>query len=114
MCSRVSTELTRMTGVEVLVVERRGKLRLNPQSPLERDDRGVLMESCVGCGRVADSELNVTVEASSEAGRCRGVGIENIRDALRRAPPGETDRVAMANEDIECPVLAFCGAGPGA
>lgn len=87
-----------MTGVDVFVVERRGKLRLKPQSPFERDDGCVLMESWVGCGRVALSELKVTVDANSEAGRCNGAGIENMRDALRRAPPGETDRVDMADE----------------
>ena len=38
-------------------------------------------------------------EAISEAGRCIGAGTENIRDALRRAPPGETDRDAMVNDD---------------
>lgn len=37
-----------MTGVEVFVVERRGRLRLNPQSPFERDDEGVLIERWVG------------------------------------------------------------------
>ena len=87
-----------MIGVEVFVVERRGKLRLNPQSPFERDDGGVLIESWVGCGRVALSDLKVTFSASSAAGRCSGAGIENMREALRRAPPGDTDRDAIVNE----------------
>ena len=84
-----------MTGVEVLVVERRGRLRLKPQSPFEREDGGVLMESSTGCGRVAVSELKVTVEANSDAGRWSGAGMANILEALRRAPPGETDFVAI-------------------
>lgn len=94
-----------MTGVEVFVVERRGRLRLNPQSPLERDEEGVLIERWVGWGRVALSELKVDCEAISEAGRCKGAGTENIRDALRRAPPGETDRDAILNDDapVPCP-----------
>ncbi len=48
MCSCVSIELTRMIGVEDLVVERRGRLRLKPQSPFEREEGGVLMESSIG------------------------------------------------------------------
>lgn len=48
-------------------------------------------------------------EAISEAGRCNGAGTENIRDALRRAPPGETDRDAMVNDDAPVPRLTLRG-----
>ena len=84
-----------MTGVDDLVVERRGRLRLKPQSPFEREEGGVLTESSTGCGRVAVSELNVTTDANSDAGRRRGAGMANILEARSRAPPGETDLVAI-------------------
>lgn len=50
----------------------------------------------VGYGRVAVSELNVAVEDRSPIGRGRGAGIENNLEALKRAPPGDTLRAAMA------------------
>lgn len=37
----------------------------------------------------------MTVEANSDAGRWSGAGMANILEALRRAPPGETDFVAI-------------------
>src|SRR5271168_1327481 len=98
MCSIVSTDSTRSNGVEVFVVDRRGKGRFKPQSPLESEDGGVVIVRWVGYGRVAVSELNVTVEDRSPIGRGRGAGIENNREALKRAPPGDTLRVAMAVE----------------
>jgi hypothetical protein len=84
-----------MKGVEVFVVDRSGSGRFKPQSPFDNEDGGVVIVRWVGCGRVAVSELKVTVEASSAVGLERGAGMENNRDALRRAPPGETLRVAM-------------------
>jgi hypothetical protein len=44
MCSNVSIALTRMKGVDVFVVDRRGKGRLNPQSPLTSEDWGVVID----------------------------------------------------------------------
>jgi hypothetical protein len=85
-----------MRGVEDFVVARNGKGRLRPQSPLEREDGGVVIVRWVGCGEVAVSEPNVTVDAKSCPVRDKGAGIENIRDALRRAAPGETPREAIA------------------
>src|ERR1700734_1817376 len=99
MCSILSIYSTRSNGVEVFVVDRRGKGRFKPQSPLESEDGGVVIVRCVGYGRVAVSELNVAVEDRSPIGRGRGAGIENNREALKRAPPGDTLRVAMA---VEC------------
>jgi len=99
MCSIVSTDSTRSKGVDVFVVERRGKGRFKPQSPLQSEDGVVVMVRWVGYGRVAVSELFVAVEDSSPIGRGRGAGIENNLDALNRAPPGETLRLAMA---VEC------------
>jgi hypothetical protein len=98
MCSIVSTDSTRSNGVEVLVVDRRGSGRFKPQSPLESEDGGVVIVRWVGYGRVAVSELNVAVEDRSPTGRGRGAGIENKREALKRAPPGDTLRVAMSVE----------------
>jgi hypothetical protein len=57
-----------MKGVEVLVVDRRGKGLLNPQSPLVSDDWGVVIARWVGCGRVAESELKIAVEERSGCG----------------------------------------------
>ena len=99
MCSIVSTDSTRSNGVEVFVVDRRGKGRFKPQSPLESEDGGVVIVRWVGYGRVAVSELFAAVEDRSPIGRGRGAGIENNREALKRAPPGDTLRVAMA---VEC------------
>jgi hypothetical protein len=79
-----------MKGVEVFVVDRRGRGRLKPQSPRANDVWGVVIERWVGCGRVAVSELNMAVEESSPAGRGSGGGMEKIRDARKRAPPGDT------------------------
>jgi hypothetical protein len=54
-----------------------------------------VIERWIGCGRVAVSELKIAVEERSLAGRGRGFGIENILDARRRAPPGDTLLEAM-------------------
>ena len=54
-----------------------------------------MIERWIGCGRVAVSELKIAVEERSLAGRGRGFGIENILDARRRAPPGDTLLEAM-------------------
>ena len=56
MWSIESTCLIRIIGVEDLVVDFKGNGRLNPQSPLPREDCGVSIEACVGYGRVAVSE----------------------------------------------------------
>ena len=95
ICSKVSIFLTLITGVEDLVVERRGKGRFNPQSPFASDDWGVVMDIWVGCGSVEVSELNPPVDDISPAGRGSGGGIEKTLDARRRAPPGDTLRDAI-------------------
>jgi hypothetical protein len=84
-----------MKGVDVFVVDRKGKGRLKPQSPVFRDDEGVVIDRCMGCGRVAVSESKIADEESAPAGRGKGGGIENTLDALSRAPPGETLRDAI-------------------
>ena len=84
-----------MNGVEVFVVDRRGKGRLKPQSPRTSEDWGVVIERWIGCGRVAVSELKTAVEERSPAGRGSGGGMEKILDARRRAPPGDTLRDAI-------------------
>lgn len=38
ICSKVSIDSTRIIGVDVFVVARKGKGRLKPQSPLASDD----------------------------------------------------------------------------
>jgi len=43
MCSNVSIASTRMKGVDVFVVDLKGRGRLNPQSPLAREDWGVVI-----------------------------------------------------------------------
>jgi len=86
-----------MTGVDVLVVDRSGKGRLRPQSPLASDDWGVVIERCMGCGRVAVSELKIAVEERSPAGRGSGGGTEKSLDARSRAPPGDTLRDAIVS-----------------
>ena len=94
-----------MKGVDVLVVDRRGRGRLKPQSPLFREDWGVVMESWTGCGSVAVSELNIAVDERSTDGRGRGAGIENILDARKRAPPGDILRDAiMPRSQSQAPV----------
>lgn len=77
------------------MVDRRGKGRFSPQSPFESEEGGVVIVRCVGCGKVAVSELYVADESKSVAGLGRGAGIENNREARRSAPPGDTLRVAM-------------------
>jgi hypothetical protein len=103
MCSIVSTDSIRSSGVEVFVVDRRGKGRFRPQSPFDSEDGGVVIVRWVGYGRVAVSELFAAVEDRSPIGRGRGTGMENNRDALKRAPPGDTLRVVMA---VECQMSA--------
>ena len=91
----MSIDSIRITGVDVFVVDRRGKGRLKPQSPLASDDCGVMTERWIGCGRVAVSELNTAVDERSLGVRGRGGGIEKTLEARNRAPPGETLREAI-------------------
>lgn len=86
---------TRIIGLDVLVVDLKGKGLLKPQSPLASDDCGVMIDRCVGWGRVDVSDPNIAVDERSVAGLGRGGGIENILEALNRAPPGETLRAAI-------------------
>ena len=79
-----------MKGVDVFVVARNGNGRLKPQSPLFRDDCGVVIERWMGWGRVEVLELKIAVEERSLVGRGSGGGIEKTLDARRRAPPGDT------------------------
>lgn len=69
-----------------------GKGLLKPQSPVIRDEDGVVTERCVGKGIVAVGEECLVAEEKSPGGAGMGAGIENIRDALRSAAPGETLR----------------------
>ena len=91
----MSIDSTRIRGVDVFVVDLRGNGRFKPQSPFESEEGGVVIVRWVGYGKVAVSELKVTVEVNSAAGFGRGAGIENSRDALSRAPPGDILRVAI-------------------
>ena len=92
MCSNVSIVSTRIIGVEVFVVDRKGNARLRPQSPRCRDAQGVAIERWMGYGSVALSDRN--------SGRGNGGGTENIRDERRRAPPGDTVREAIVALEI--------------
>lgn len=113
MCSKVSIDLTFMNGVEVLVVDRRGKGLLNPQSPLFNDDWGVVTVRWVGYGRVAESELKIAVEERSGCGWGRGDGIEKTLEARRSAPPGDTLREAIVDrKGLDVDVLNPRIAGP--
>ena len=95
MCSNVSIASTRMKGVDVFVVARKGRGRLNPQSPFAREDWGVVIVWWIGCGSVAESEPKLACEERSPPGRGRGGGIEKTREALSRAPPGDMLRDAI-------------------
>lgn len=68
---------------------------MNPQSPLAREDCGVVIDWWIGWGRVAVSESKTAFEDRSPIGRGKGGGIENTLDARKRAPPGETLRDAI-------------------
>lgn len=68
---------------------------MNPQSPTIREAGGVVTERCVGNGVVAVSDLCLVARERS-VGADIGAGIENIRDALNSAAPGETLRAAGA------------------
>jgi hypothetical protein len=95
MCSNVSIASTRMKGVDVFVVARKGRGRLKPQSPLAREDWGVVIVWWIGCGNVAESDVKMAWEERSLAGRGSGGGIENTLEALSRAPPGDILRDAI-------------------
>jgi hypothetical protein len=88
-CSNVSIASTRMKGVEVFEVARKGRGRLNPQSPFAREDWGVVIVWWIGCGSVAESELKMACEERSPTGRGSGGGIEKTLEARSRAPPGD-------------------------
>jgi len=104
MCSKVSIAFIRIIGSGVglflrfeMELRGRGKGRLKPQSPLARDDLGVVIERWIGCGRVAVSELKMAVEEISLDVWGRGAGMEKTLDARRRAAPGDTLRVAIVS-----------------
>lgn len=96
ICSNVSIAFTRMNGVDVFVVDRKGRGLLKPQSPLLSEACGVVMERLTGCGSVAVSELKIAVAESSPDDRGSWGGIANTLEARRRAPPGDTLRAAIA------------------
>jgi hypothetical protein len=95
-CSYVSIASTRITGVDVLVVDRKGKGRLKPQSPRANDVCGVVMERLMGYGSVAESELKLLLDERLGKGRGRVGGIANSLDARRSAPPGDVLLDAIA------------------
>lgn len=79
-----------ITGVEVLVVDFRGKARLRPQSPLPSEDCVVSIAACVGYGVVAVSESRVEIAEKSGLGRGRGGGREKSLDVLNRLAVGDS------------------------
>lgn len=97
-----------ISGVDDLVVDRRGSDRLRPQSPLDNDEGGVVIVRCVGCGRVAELDSNLVVELKLSTGRDKGAGTENMRDALSRAAPGETLRVDILGAWDAGPWRVYC------
>lgn len=101
MCSYVSIASTRMRGVDDFVVDRRGSGRFMPQSPRARDDCGVVIVWRTGCIRVAVSEEKIACDESWSAGLDNLGGIAKILEARRRAPPGDTVRVAIVAVAIE-------------
>ena len=90
-CSLESTCLTRIRGVEDLVVDFRGSGRLNPQSPRERDVEGVVTVCRVGYGVVAEEDRFWVAVVTLFFGGFNGAGSENMRDDRSRAPPGDID-----------------------
>lgn len=90
MWSIESTLSMKMVGVDVLVVDLRGKARLRPQSPRPRDDSDVSIAARVGYGRVAVSESKFAVPVKSEAGLGRGGGREKSLEFLSRLAVGES------------------------
>jgi hypothetical protein len=81
--------------VDDFVVDRRGRGLLKPQSPRASDDCGVVIEARIGCGKVAESDVKMAEEDCCSIGRGKGGGIANTLEARRRAPPGDTLRVAI-------------------
>ena len=63
---------------------------LKPQSPTIRDVEGVVTERCVGKLAVAELLWCFVAVVKLPGGPGIGVGIENIRDDLRSAAPGDT------------------------
>lgn len=80
------------------LVDRAGRGRLRPQSPLKREDAGVAMAWYVGYGVVAESDERYTpVEvAVSNAGWGRGRGKEKRRDDCSSRAVGELSDLDMA------------------
>lgn len=89
ICSSVSTALILKMGVEVFVVDRRGRARFRPQSPRASDDGGVAIACRTGCASVAVSECLVS-PAKSLLGRGSGGGREKRRELRRRLAVGES------------------------
>ena len=92
MCSRVSTALTRKTGVDVFFVDFRGSDRFIPQSPRARPEGVVMMACDVGYGSVAvsDTRFDCTWPSRSFVGRARGGGRENSRELRNKLAVGES------------------------
>lgn len=82
-----STCFTRTTGVDDLVVCRRGSGLLRPQSPAFLDVSGVVIERWSGNGVVAESEW--LCKPNPESGTRSGLGMENMREVLKREAPRE-------------------------
>ena len=79
-----------MVGVDVRVVDFRGRGLLRPQSPLPNDESGVSIAACVGYGRVAVSDSKFAVAVRSELGLGSGGGSEKSLEFLRRLAVGDS------------------------
>lgn len=74
----------------VFAVDRRGKCLLKPQSPRCLNCSGAVTVCSVGNLCVAVSEKFEEADWWSAGGGGKAEGRENMRDARRRAPPGES------------------------
>lgn len=95
MWSMESTSPIRINGVDVFVVDFKGKDLLRPQSPRERADWVVSIVACIGYGKVAVGESYVEVAVKACAGLGSGGGREKSLDVLRRWAVGDSFPAAM-------------------
>jgi hypothetical protein len=93
-----------------LVVDRKGKGRLRPQSPRVNDVCGVVIERLMGYGSVAESELKLLLDERLGKGRGRVGGIANSLEARRSAPPGDVLLDAI-DVDYISPPRCLMGSG---
>ena len=91
----------RRTGEEDLVVDLNGKDLFNPQSPRARDDEGLAIACCTGCGRVAESETLGPPPVLSSFGRARGRGSENSLEPRSSLAVGESALLDMIKQSVK-------------